>query len=38
MIRHLSLINDWQPFMSSLIPTLIFLTVGLFMIHRFEHK
>ena len=38
MIRHLSLINDWQPFMSSLIPTLIFLTVGLFMIHKFEHK
>ena len=38
MIRHLSLINDWQPFMSSLIPTLIFLTIGLFMIHRFEHK
>jgi lipopolysaccharide export system permease protein len=38
MIRHLSLINDWQPFMSSLVPTLIFLSVGLYMIKKFEHK
>jgi lipopolysaccharide export system permease protein len=38
MIRHLSLINDWQPFLSSLVPSLIFLSVGLLMIKRFEHK
>ena len=25
MTRHVGLLNDWQPFMSSLIPTIIFL-------------
>ena len=36
MIRHLGLLNDWQPFMSSLIPTMIFLSIGLFLIFRIE--
>ena len=27
MIRHVGLLNDWQPFMSSLIPTIIFLSI-----------
>ena len=38
MIRHLSLLNDWQPFISSLIPTLIFLSIGIFLINKFEYK
>ena len=36
MIRHLGLLNDWQPFMSSLIPTMIFLSIGLYLIFRIE--
>ena len=36
MIRHLGLLNDWQPFMSSLIPTIVFLSIGLYLIFRFE--
>tara|TARA_B100001057_G_scaffold472459_1_gene535803 strand:+ start:431 stop:1498 length:1068 start_codon:yes stop_codon:yes gene_type:complete len=38
LIRHLSLLNDWQPFVSSLIPTLIFLFIGIYMINKFEYK
>jgi lipopolysaccharide export system permease protein len=38
MIRHVSLLNDWQPFISSLIPTLIFLSIGFYLIRRFEYK
>lgn len=38
MIRHLSLINDWQPFFSSLIPSIIFLSIGIIMINKFEYK
>ena len=38
MIRHLSLLNDWQPFVSSLVPTLIFLSIGIFLINKFEYK
>ena len=38
LIRHISLLNDWQPFISSLIPTLIFLCLGLYLIKRFEYK
>jgi len=36
MTRHIGLLNDWQPFMSSLIPTIIFLSIGLYLISRFE--
>ena len=36
MIRHLGLLNDWQPFMSSLIPTIIFLSIGLYLIFKIE--
>ena len=36
MIRHIGLLNDWQPFMSSLIPTFIFLSIGLYLIFKFE--
>ena len=36
MTRHVGLLNDWQPFMSSLIPTIIFLSIGLYLISRFE--
>ena len=36
MIRHLGLLNDWQPFMSSLIPTMIFLSIGLYLIFKIE--
>ena len=35
-IRHLGLLNDWPPFLSSLIPSLIFLTAGAYLIFRFE--
>ena len=38
LIRHLSLLNDWQPFVSSLIPTIIFLFIGIYMINKFEYK
>jgi len=38
MIRHLSLLYDWQPFLSALIPTLIFLSIGMYMIIRFENR
>ena len=38
LIRHISLLNDWQPFISSLVPTLIFLCLGLYLIKRFEYK
>ena len=38
MIRHVSLLNDWQPFISSLVPTLIFLSIGFYLIRRFEYK
>ena len=38
MIRHLSLLNDWQPFISSLIPILIFLSIGIFLINKFEYN
>ena len=38
MVRHLSLLNDWQPFISSLVPTLIFLSIGIFLINKFEYK
>ena len=36
MIRHVGLLNDWQPFMSSLIPTIIFLSIGLYLIFKIE--
>ena len=36
MIKHLGLLNDWQPFMSSLIPTIIFLSIGLYLIFKIE--
>jgi len=36
MIRHIGLLNDWQPFMSSLIPTVIFLSIGLYLMFKFE--
>jgi len=36
MIRHIGLLNDWQPFLSSLIPTIIFLSIGLYLIFKFE--
>ena len=36
MTRHIGLLNDWQPFMSSLIPTIIFLSIGLYLISKFE--
>ena len=38
MIRHLGLLNDWPPYLSALIPTLIFLLIGLYLIFRFEYK
>ncbi len=38
LIRHLSLLNDWEPFISSLVPTLIFLSIGIFLISKFEYK
>ena len=38
MIRHLSLLYDWQPFLSALIPTTIFFLIGIYMIMRFEHR
>ncbi len=38
LIRHISLLNDWHPFISSLVPTLIFLCLGLYLIKRFEYK
>jgi lipopolysaccharide export system permease protein len=36
MTRHIGLLNDWQPFISSLIPTIIFLSIGLYLISKFE--
>jgi lipopolysaccharide export system permease protein len=36
MIRHIGLLNDWQPFLSSLVPTIIFLSIGLYLIFKFE--
>ena len=36
MTRHIGLLNDWQPFISSLIPTIIFLSIGLYLISRLE--
>ena len=36
MIRQLGLLNDWQPFMSSLIPTIIFLSIALYLIFKIE--
>jgi|TARA_B110000037_G_scaffold86505_1_gene102588 lipopolysaccharide export system permease protein len=36
MIRHIGLLNDWQPFLSSLIPTIIFLSIGLYLIFKIE--
>jgi len=36
MIRHLGLLNDWPPFLSSLVPSLIFLSIGIYLISKFE--
>jgi len=36
MMRHLGTLNDWPPFLSSLIPSLIFLSIGLYLIAKFE--
>ena len=36
MMRHIGLLNDWQPFISSLIPTIIFLSIGLYLIFKIE--
>ena len=38
MIRHLGLLNDWPPYLSAFIPTLIFLLIGIYLIIRFEYK
>jgi len=38
MIRHLGLLNDWPPYLSAFIPTLIFLFIGMYLIIRFEYK
>ena len=36
MMRHLGTLNDWPPFLSSLIPSLIFLSIGVYLITKFE--
>ena len=36
MMRHIGLLNDWQPFISSLVPTIIFLSIGLYLIFKIE--
>jgi lipopolysaccharide export system permease protein len=38
MIRHLGLLNDWPPYLSAFIPTLIFLLIGIYLIIKFEYK
>jgi lipopolysaccharide export system permease protein len=38
LIRHVGLLNDWPPYLSAVIPTLIFLFAGLYLIFRFEHQ
>jgi len=38
MIRHLGLLNDWPPYLSAIIPTLLFLLVGMYLIFKFEQR
>jgi len=35
--RYIGLLNDWQPLACAIIPTLIFLSVGMVMIYKIEH-
>ncbi len=36
--RYIGLLNDWQPLACAIIPTLIFLSVGMVMIYKIEHQ
>ncbi|MBT5166217.1 MAG: LptF/LptG family permease, partial [Nitrosomonadales bacterium] len=36
LFRHLGLLNDWPPFLSSLLPSFLFLSLGIYMIMKFE--
>jgi lipopolysaccharide export system permease protein len=36
LFRHVGLLNDWPPFLSSLLPSFLFLSLGIYMIMRFE--
>jgi len=36
LFRHMGLLNDWPPFLSSLLPSFLFLSLGVYMIMRFE--
>ena len=35
---HLGLLNDWSPLFSAVVPTLLFMAAGIFMLYRVEHK